>query len=158
MGARRKGRELAVQALYQIELRGTVSLVDSLRMFWEHCEGGSRAKEFAAALVTGVGEQQQQIDELITASIEHWRFERLSSVDLNILRVATYELLQTPPTPTSVVLDEAIEIARRFGTSESSVFVNGVLDQIAQRLGRKEAPKHQGPDPGAPEGGAPDDG
>ena len=140
MGARRKGRELAVQALYQIEVRGDPS-GEALSLFWDQSEAGSGAKAFAAALVTGVADQRQRIDALITGACEHWRLERLSAVDLNVLRVATFELLQNPPPPTSVVLDEAIEIARRFGTADSSVFVNGVLDQIAARLGLKE-PAH----------------
>jgi transcription antitermination protein NusB len=135
MGARRKGRELAVQALYQIDALGGSS-AEMLRLFWEQAETGPRAKEFAAILVEGVGEQRQRIDELIATASEHWRFERLSAVDLNVLRVATFELLQRAA-PTSVVLDEAIEIARRFGTGESAVFVNGVLDHIAGQLGVK---------------------
>jgi N utilization substance protein B len=143
MGARRKGRQLAVQALYQIELRGDAS-ADALRLFWEHSDASAPAKAFAAALVAGVREQQQRIDGLITSTCEHWRFERLSPVDLNVLRVATYELLQTPPTPTAIVLDEAIEIARRFGTADSPTFVNGVLDEIAARLGLKEQPTDRG--------------
>jgi N utilization substance protein B len=137
MGARRKGRELAVQALYQIDARGGSS-AEMLRLFWEQADAGARAKEFAATLVTGVGEQRERIDQLIAAASEHWRFERLSAVDLNVLRVATYELLERAA-PTSVVLDEAIEIARRYGTAESAVFVNGVLDHIAAQLGVKES-------------------
>ncbi len=136
MGARRKGRELAVQALYQIDARGGSS-AEMLRLFWEQADAGARAKEFAATLVSGVEEQRQQVDELIAAASQHWRFERLSAVDLNVLRVATYELLQRSA-PTSVILDEAIEIARRFGTGESPVFVNGVLDHIAAQLGVKD--------------------
>jgi len=148
MGARRKGRELAVQALYQIDLRGEYS-AEALHLFFEHTEGGERAKEFAAALVANVREQQERIDELITQTSEHWRFERLSPVDLNVLRVATSEFLQAPRQPTGVVIDEAIEIARRFGTAESALFVNGVLDQIAARLGVKDPPSERS---------APDDG
>ncbi|HXQ23218.1 MAG TPA: transcription antitermination factor NusB [Candidatus Acidoferrales bacterium] len=136
MGARRKGRELAVQALYQIDVTGEAS-VAALKLFFERADAGSRAKEFSAALVAGVHEQQTRIDELIAQVSEHWRFERLSRVDLNVLRVAAFELM-THGAPTSVVLDEAIEIARRFGTEESAVFVNGILDQIAARLGVKE--------------------
>ena len=125
-----------MQALYQIDLRGEVT-AEALRLFWEQCDAGPRAKEFAAPLVAGVVEQRPRIDELIAAASEHWRFERLSAVDVNVLRVATFELLRGG-IPTSVVLDEAIEIARRFGTTESAVFVNGVLDQIAAQLGVKE--------------------
>ena len=134
MGARRKGRELEVQALYQIEVTGESSEA-ALQLFFESCDAGGRAKEFAQTLVVGVRARQERLDELIAQASEHWRFERLSRVDLNVLRVAAYELLETPAVPTSVVLDEAIEIARRFGTEESAVFVNGILDQIARRLG-----------------------
>jgi N utilization substance protein B len=136
MGARRKGRELAVQALYQVEVTGEASAA-ALQLFFERADAGSRAKEFGAALVAGVHEQQARIDELIGQVSEHWRFERLSRVDLNVLRVAAYELLKTPEVPINVVIDEAIEIARRFGTEESAVFVNGIIDQIARRLGVK---------------------
>jgi N utilization substance protein B len=148
MGARRKGRELAVQALYQIELSGESSEA-ALRLFFENCDAGGRAKEFAAALVAGVRERQQQLDQLIAEASEHWRFERLSRVDLNVLRVAAYELLVTPELPINVVIDEAIEIARRFGTEESAVFVNGILDHIARRLGVKvEADERSAPEDG----------
>lgn len=139
MGARRKGRELAVQALYQIELTGESSAA-VLRLFFERAEASAHAKEFAAALVGGVRAQQPRLDELIAQASRNWRFERLSRVDLNILRLAAYELSQTPNVPTSVVIDEAIEIARRFGTEESAEFVNGILDQIAGELGVKEDP------------------
>ena len=143
MGVRRKGRELAMQALYQSDVRGEPALT-ALQLFFEHAEGGTEAKRFAVALVDGVREQRERIDELIAAASEHWRFERLSRVDVNVLRVATYELL-TGGAPTSVVLNEAIEIARRFGTEESSVFVHGILDQIAGQLGVREDPAQRSP-------------
>lgn len=142
MGARRKGRELAVQALYQIELTGE-STAAALRLFFERADAGARAKEFAATLVDGVRAHQARLDDLITQASQNWRFERLSRVDLNVLRLAAYELSQTPTVPTSVVIDEAIEIARRFGTEESAEFVNGLLDQIAGQLGVKEAARQR---------------
>lgn len=136
MGARRRGRELALQALYQIEVSG--ESVGALKAFFEQAEAGDKAKAFASELLAGVRERQEEIDQLIAGASEHWRFERLSRVDLNVLRIAGYELLARH-TPTSVVLDEAIEIARRFGTEESATFVNGILDQIADQLGVKDA-------------------
>ena len=139
MGTRRKGRELAVQALYQLDVRGDAKAEELLRLFWEGVEAGPRAKEFAQGLVRGVREDQTEIDRLIGECTENWRLGRLSSVDLATLRVATYELLRQRDVPTSVVIDEAIEVARRFGTTDSATFVNGVLDQIAQRLGVKES-------------------
>ncbi|HUI28490.1 MAG TPA: transcription antitermination factor NusB [Candidatus Kryptonia bacterium] len=136
MGLRRKGRELALQALYQQELTGDLS-DQALRMFWQHFDSADAVKEFALGLVHGVAERHVEIDALIAKASANWRLDRLSKVDVNILRLATFELLATPAVPPSVVINEAIEIARRFGTQESTVFVNGVLDQIATELGVK---------------------
>ena len=136
MGARRRGRELAIQALYQMELTGESSS-ESVEHFLRHFAGGDEACSFGAELARGVLAQLQHIDALIAASSEHWRLSRLSNVDLNVLRVATYELL-CGGVPTSVVIDEAVEIARRFGSADSPVFVNGVLDHVATSVGAKE--------------------
>jgi len=144
MGPRRKGRELAVQALYQLDVLGTESAPHTLRAFWEGSGASEAAKAFGTELVAGVCADRVRIDELIAAASEHWRFERLSLVDVCVLRLATFELLQSPRVPTSVVLDEAIEIARRFGNTESAGFVNGVLDAIAARLGVKDEPTRSG--------------
>jgi transcription antitermination protein NusB len=141
MGARRRGRELALQALYQLEVSGESA--GTLDAFFKQADAGDRAKAFAAALVAGVRERRDQIDQLIAGASEHWRFERLSRVDLGVLRIAGFELL-SGNAPTSVVLDEAIEIARRFGTQESATFVNGILDQIAGHLGVKGTAEQRG--------------
>lgn len=137
MGMRRKGRELALQALYQLDLSGDEP-GNAVRMFWEHCEAPTDARTFGEGLVGGVLEERARIDELITASSDNWRLGRLSHVDRNILRVATYELLCRCDVPASVAIDEAIEIAKRFGSDESPTFVNGVLDHIAATVGAKE--------------------
>ena len=142
MGVRRKGRELALQALYQAQLTGDQSL-RTMRETVRHFGGQSASRTFAAEIVDGVLDERERIDELISRSSEHWRLGRLANVDLTILRVGTYELLRRPETPVQVVIDEAIEIAKRFGSEESPVFVNGVLDQIAgvTRPGeRRDAP------------------
>jgi N utilization substance protein B len=137
---RRKGRELALQALYQLDLCGDDS-AGAVRAFWEHCEAPDDARSFGADLVGGVLEERPRIDELIAASSDNWRLGRLSHVDRNILRVATYELLCRRDVPASVAIDEAIEIATRFGADESPTFVNGGLDQIAVTVGAKERPR-----------------
>ncbi|HXK31029.1 MAG TPA: transcription antitermination factor NusB [Candidatus Binatia bacterium] len=130
-GTRRKGRELALQALYQIEMTGDISAgaVDS---FLNHFEGAAKAKEFARRLVSGVVSQRSEIDRRIEQSTENWKLARLAKVDLLILRLATYELVYCPDIPHNVSLNEAIEIGKRFGTDDSAAFINGVLDQIAQ--------------------------
>lgn len=137
MGMRRKGRELALQALYQVDLSGEESR-SALRSFWEHCDAPSDARTFGEDLVGGVLDERPRIDQLIEASSDNWRVDRLSHVDRNILRVATYELLCRRDVPASVAIDEAIEIAKRFGSDESPTFVNGVLDSIAVSVGAKE--------------------
>jgi len=128
---RRKGRELALQALYQIEITGDTSAA-AVDLFLEHFEGNTKAKEFARRLVSGTVSQRAEIDRLIAQATEHWKIERLAKVDFVLLRMAAYELLFCADIPTSVTLDEAIEIAKRFGSEESAGFINGVLDHIAQ--------------------------
>ena len=129
-GTRRKGRELALQALYQIEMTGDISAgaVDS---FLNHFEGAAKAKEFARRLVSGVVSQRSEIDRRIEECTENWKLTRLAKIDFLILRLATYELIYCPDIPHNVSLNEAIEIGKRFGTDDSAAFINGVLDQIA---------------------------
>ena len=128
---RRKGRELALQALYQIEITGDSS-IGAVDLFLEHFEGNAAAKEFARRLVSGVVSQSSEIDRRIGECTENWRLERLAKVDLVVLRMATYELVFCPDIPLRVSLDEAIEIGKRFGSADSATFINGVLDHVAQ--------------------------
>jgi len=136
MGTRRKGRELALQALYQIEMTGDASM-RAVELFLSHFEGGAEAKEFARRLVSGVVSQRAEIDRLIQQCTDHWKLMRMAKVDLVILRMATYELVFCPDIPLNVSLDEAIEIGKRFGTDDSATFINGVLDQVAHSSGAK---------------------
>ena len=135
-GTRRKGRELALQALYQIEITGDAS-VGAVELFLEHFEGNPPAKEFARRLVSGVVSQSTELDRLISQCTENWKLGRLAKVDLVVLRMATYELVFCPDIPSNVSLDEAIEIAKRFGSAESATFINGVLDHVAHTSGVK---------------------
>jgi N utilization substance protein B len=128
---------LALQALYQIEITGDASGA-AVDLFLGHFEGSPKAKEFARRLVSGVVSQQVEIDRVIERCTEHWKLMRLAKVDLTILRMATYELIFCPDIPLHVSLDEAIEIAKRYGTGDSAAFINGVLDQVAQFSGAKE--------------------
>jgi transcription antitermination protein NusB len=130
-GTRRKGRELALQALYQIEITNDPS-AGAVELFLRHFEGTAQAKEFARRLVSGVVSQRPAIDRTIEQSTENWKLARLAKVDLVILRLATYELMFCPDIPNAVSLDEAIEIGKRFGSADSAHFINGVLDQVAQ--------------------------
>jgi len=127
MGNRRQSRELALQLLYQRE-HSQASLEEMQEGFesWRGADGS--VQEFADELLRGTLDHREEIDELLTKQTAHWRLERLASVDRNILRLAMFELLYRPETPPAVVMDEAIEIAKKFGAEESARFVNGVLD------------------------------
>ena len=138
MGTRRDARELALQALYQLDVTADRDPAGALALFWGHFDAPPDVRSFARELVDGVREHRERIDALIGESAEHWKLPRLSRVDLNLLRLATFELLARADIPASVTINEAIEIARRFGTDESAAFVNGVLDHIAGVLGVKD--------------------
>src|SRR5258706_8164578 len=132
MGRRRQSREMALQALYRAEVTGDAS-PQAIELLWEHFEAPVAARGFALELVHGVLERREDIEARLGEIAENWSLARFSRVDLNVLRIAVYELLQRDErVPTSVVLDEAIEIARRYGGEESSQFVNGILDRIAE--------------------------
>jgi N utilization substance protein B len=131
MGSRREARERAMQALYQLDMAGS-------EPDWSVVEEPGEVVGFARELVEGVGAQRERIDALIAECAEHWRLPRLSRVDLSLLRLATFELLARPEIPASVTINEAIEIARRFGSEDSASFVNGVLDHVAATLGVKD--------------------
>ena len=119
-----------MQALYQVEVTGDAS-VKSLALFLSHFEGGVDAKDFARRLIAGVLEHREEIDRRIEETAENWKLDRIAKVDLVILRLATYELLCCADIPVNVSIDEAIEIAKRFGADDSSTFINGILDKIA---------------------------
>lgn len=136
MGTRRKGRELALQGLYQMQITGDASL-EALEIFLRHFQGSNKAREFARRLVLGVLDHWEEIDRLIEQSADHWKLSRMAKVDLTILRMATYEMLFCPDIPLNVSMDEAIEIGKRYGSDDSATFINGVLDQVAQASGVK---------------------
>jgi len=144
MGLRHQGRELALQALYQIDIRGGATR-DDLALFFQSFPADDRARRFAAQLVEGVRAEGERLDRELAAALEHWSVKRLSRVDHNILRLALYEMLRLDEVPTRVTIDEAIELAKRYGDKDSGRFVNGVLDQLAERLQLK----HKGEEPGA---------
>jgi len=140
--------------LYQMDVSG-VGAEDALRTYWTHLTQEAQqaaaaadveppskpksqdARAFAEALIRGVHEHRERIDETIRKVSHHWRLERMMRVDRNILRLATYELLEMSEIPRRVTLNEAIELAKRFGAEGSPGFVNGVLDRIATDIGKE---------------------
>ena len=136
MGTRRRARELALQLLYQFEL--TDAAPEEMQAgFEEWKSAGENVREFADNLLRGALDKIDEIDAELVKQTTHWRLERLAAVDRNILRLAMYELIYESDTPHAVVIDEAIEIAKKYGAKDSGRFVNGVLDGFVRR--RSEA-------------------
>jgi len=132
-GTRRQAREAAVQILFELDLGGA-DLEAVLLQFRGARSPGREAKAFAEALVREAWSRRQEIDARIQECADNWRLERMAAVDRNVLRLAVSELLTADPSPAAVILDEAIEIAKRFGNADSGTFVNGVLDAVRKRL------------------------
>lgn len=129
MGARRKARELALQMLFEYDIAGT----EPGEMFRRSADLQSAPegiRVFAERLVSGTLRHRDDLDAIITRQADHWRLSRMPVVDRNILRLALFELLHEPETPRPVVIDEALEIAKRFSTPRSSQFINGILDGV----------------------------
>jgi transcription antitermination factor NusB len=134
MRKRRKAREVALQFLYQLELTGAGDPAPHDDEFWARHPVDADTRAFTDGLVRGAKSHQAKIDQVIGQFAEHWDLERMAVVDRNILRLAVYELLFTLDVPPKVAINEAIEIAKKFGTKESSRFINGVLDRIHKEL------------------------
>jgi N utilization substance protein B len=138
-GTRRKSRELALQMLFQLDM-GKQTTDEVRKTFWaERRDLDEKVRGFADDLFRVASEREAEIDQLIEKSAEHWRMERMAAVDRNVLRAGIAEFLGFPDTPRPVVINEALEIARRFSTPESVQFINGVLDSVARELGETKA-------------------
>ena len=133
MGPRRKARELAVQLLYQHDVAKTTP-EESITLFWEHFPAGPEVRGFCEQLILGTLERLTVIDDFLAEASEHWTLDRMSIVDRNILRVAVHELIDRPEIPPKVSINEAIEIAKKYSTSDAAVFINGVLDRVKRTL------------------------
>jgi len=129
---RTQARGYALQILYQIDLTGdTVNAV--LDRFWEDTEHDAGVRDFATQLVRGASENLAEIDAIIVEYSQHWEIDRMPTIDRNILRFSTYELLYRDDIPRKVVINEAVEIANTFSTLESGKFTNGILDKLMER-------------------------
>lgn len=138
MGSRRKGREAALRILYFMDV-SHVSGTQAIKSYWGHLADQSEPAEevdFANLLVRAYADHEDEVDELIRSASHHWRLERMPIVDRNVLRVAIVELREMGDIPKRVTLNEAVELAKRFGSEGSGSFVNGVLDRIATELGK----------------------
>ncbi len=137
MGARRLGRERALQALYQLEMSHPTP-VQALEAAWTASSDGSKpdpdAQRFALEITTGVHEHLAEIDALLQEHSHNWRLDRMSRIDRNVLRLGVFELKHRPDIPRKVTLNECVELGKNFGNEESSAFINGLLDRIASAL------------------------
>ncbi len=124
--------------LFQMEASGA-DAEEAIRLFWRSFSGNAdpEGRDYADTAVRGVAGSRDELDRHIAEASAHWRVERMARVDRNVLRLGTWELAYRPDVPRAVILDEAVELAKMFGTDESSAFVNGVLNRIADTLGRQ---------------------
>ena len=139
MGSRRKARECALQMLFAADVTET-SPDDVVGTYWSElgdADVEDAAREFASRLAAGTLSHLESLDERIRSRAEHWRIARMAIVDRNILRLAVYEFLYEP-TPRTVAINEALEIARRFSTYEATQFINGILDAIKRDLDEQQ--------------------
>lgn len=129
--ARRQARELALQILFQTEFAPQISAQTLLDVFEQSVE--AETKTYTETLISGIQAKKSEIDSKIQASSAHWKVERMATIDRNILRVAVYEMLfAADPIKENIAINEAVEIAKKYGTTESASFVNGLLDQISK--------------------------
>ena len=138
MGQRRQAREYALQVLFQLDVAGD-GVDEVLQQFSSSRDQPEQLRAFAESLVRGVRDRLAEIDRRIVDAADNWRIERMAVVDRNVLRMAVHELTGAEGTPAAVVIDESIEIARRFGSEGSAAFVNGILDTIRTRVERERA-------------------
>jgi N utilization substance protein B len=139
MGKRRRARESALQILYQLEFDS--SRADSaISFFWQKKRAPAETREYSRRLVKGILDRKKELDEAIQSISQHWRIERMALVDLNILRLGAFELLNSPHIAPAIVINEAIEIAKKFSGPEAATFVNGILDALRKKIQAGEKP------------------
>ena len=138
---RRKAREHALQILYQLDIKKERPSSSVLKNFWIEYNPDEEVKLFAEEIVKGTFKHLAKINQLIHKCAKNWSLDRMAVVDRNVLRMAVYEILYRLDIPTSVTINEAIEIAKKYGTDESGSFVNGILDSIARMTGKLDEGK-----------------
>jgi transcription antitermination protein NusB len=144
MTRRSRGREVALQVLYQVEQNPVIPANEIRRFIERRLLEDRKLCEFTEGLIDGVKEHQARIDAMISQVAENWRLDRMAAIDRNILRLGAYEMLFRPEVPAKVAINEALELAKRYSTAQSSRFVNGILDRVLQYQIQEE---NDGPDP-----------
>lgn len=136
--------------LFALESGGSIERV--IQHYWRLTPGDPEGREYADGVARGVADELARVDDMIRKASVNWRLERMARVDRNILRIGAWELVHSNDVPRAVIIDEGVELAKKFGTEDSSSFVNGVLDRIAEDLGRvdNDAGAKKGKAPAAP--------
>jgi len=143
MGARTAAREAALQMLYAAEY-GKSDTEQLIGDFWREFPGDAQGRSYADPAVRGVLAERPRLDAELVKASHNWRLERMNPIARNVLRLGTWELLTHPEIPRAVIIDESVEIAKRYSGTETAAFVNGVLDRIADSCGRKDEPRGKG--------------
>ena len=138
---RRKAREFALQILFQMDIRKDKPTATILKRFWAEHDADEEAQAFTEEIIKGTYKHLAAINDKIHACARNWSIDRMAAVDRNVLRMAVYEILYRADIPTSVTINEAIEIAKKFGTEDSGSFVNGILDSVARMVGKLDEGK-----------------
>ena len=138
MTRRTRGREIALQILYQTEQNPGLGPQDVRRFVERRLRGDKKLVEFAEALIAGVQAHKPEIDAMISEVAENWRLDRMAAIDRNILRLGAFEMRFCPEIPPKVAINEALELAKRYSTAQSSRFVNGILDRLQDAVPASE--------------------
>ncbi len=133
MGKRRKARESTLQILFQLEFNNSQP-EKAIKQYWKYRRASQEIKSYSDLLVEGILSHQEEIDTLIQSVSEHWRLARMAVVDRNILRIAVFELLYEKNIAPAIIINEAIEIAKKYSNEEGAMFVNGLLDAVRKEL------------------------
>ena len=143
MGKRRKARESTLQILFQLEFNDS-ELENIFESFWQEKKASKEIKEYSRWLVEGIVSHRERIDRLIQSVSENWRIDRMALVDRNVLRIAVFELLCEERLAPAIVIDEAIEIAKKYSSEEAATFVNGILDAARKKIEKmQKRPKEE---------------
>ena len=136
---RRKARECALQLLFQLDISQAKPTATLFKRYWTEQEPDDEVRDFTEEIVKGTVKHLKTIDEKVLACAKNWALDRMATVDRNVLRLAAYEILYRLDIPPSVTINEAIELAKKYGSDESGSFVNGILDCVARVAGKVDA-------------------
>lgn len=150
MGKRRKARECALQVLFQLEFNAPET-GEVVRRYWEYQKADEDVKEYGTWLVEGIRAEREEVDRTIQDASVNWRIARMAVVDRNIIRIAVYEMLRGRTLVPAIIINEAIEIAKKYSGEEAAVFINGVLDAVRKKLEKNAPPPKAGIEEGTHE-------